>query len=166
MEAKKPAVKPPKIETLGPKTFYDNHVGAEFVHPAEQLSMSDAFYIKNAKDCKFDFQGKIKNIFIEGCHGLKVTVLSMISMVEIVNSNGVSVKCNGKVPLVQIDGSMDVNVHLSKDSMETKVVSSKSTQMNVHFIGTKGDPVSEPIPAQFQSTVVNGKLVTVATELE
>ncbi len=167
MEAKKtaPVAKPPSITQTGPKIFYEYHIDGNFVFKPEDLNMSDGYFIREARNCTFEFQGKIKNIFVENCRNVKITCKDIISVVEIVNTNRVTIYCNGRVPAIQIDGSMDVNVHLSEESKGTKIVSSKSSQMNVHFMGLDKEIVSEAIPAQFESTVVNGKLVTLPAEL-
>ena len=71
MEKKAP--KKPSITQTGPKVFYDNHVDAEFVFKAEDLHMNDGYFISQAKNCKFDFQGKVLNIFLDKCTNVQIT---------------------------------------------------------------------------------------------
>ena len=75
MEAKKEQKKEakPLISKLGPKTFYDNHVDANFVMKAEELNMNDSYFIQNAKNTTFDFQGKFLNVTLEKCFNVTVT---------------------------------------------------------------------------------------------
>ena len=86
-------------------------------------------------------------------------------MVEVVNSNKIKVICTGRIPAIQIDGSMDVNVTLNEESKGTRIISSKSSQMNVLFQDSDGELKSQAIPCQFETSLVDGKLVTVPTDL-
>ena len=72
-KAAKP-VKPPGISKTGPNTFYENHVDANFVFKAEELTMGDGFYLKEARNSSFDYQGKVKNVFLERCENVKLIV--------------------------------------------------------------------------------------------
>jgi len=67
------AVKPPTITENGPKKFYENHVDANIVLKESDVTLNDAYFIRDSKNCTFDFQGKIKNIFLEKCTNVKVT---------------------------------------------------------------------------------------------
>ncbi len=167
MEAKKPAAKvlEPKISHMGAKTFYDNHVKANVVIKADETGMSDAYCITNTKDSTFEFQGKMCSVCLEKCYNVTVKCQTLISIAEIVNSRKVNIFCNVHVPTVQVDGSNDVNIHLTAESLDTKVVTSKSSQVNIHFPGKDKETTSESIPYQFESHIVDGKLSIKPAEL-
>jgi len=65
----------------------------------------------------------------------------------------------GRVPSVAIDKCSGVQVFLSKSSLETEIVTSKSSEMNI--VIPKGDDVVElPVPEQYVTKVKDGKLLT------
>ena len=71
----KPEVKkaaPGVINRTGPKTYCECHNGENVVFKPEDLSMSDGYYIREAKNSTFDFQSKIRNIFVEKCSRVKI----------------------------------------------------------------------------------------------
>ena len=84
MEAKKE----PTISKEGQKTFFENHTDAEHTFKAEDLHMSDSYFIRKANNSKFIFQGKVKNIFLEGCKGVELTCMVLCFMNIECNSNG------------------------------------------------------------------------------
>jgi len=87
-----------------------------------------------------------------------------ISGVEVVNSNSVEVQVLGKVPNVAIDKTAGVQLYLGKDSLDTAIVSSNSSVMNVLIPGkAEGDDLIElAIPEQFKTAVDarHSKLIT------
>jgi adenylyl cyclase-associated protein len=50
-----------------------------------------------------------------------------------VNCNSVEAQVLGRVPSIAIDKTSGCQVFLSKDSLETEIVTSKSSEMNVSF---------------------------------
>ncbi len=56
----------------GPNTFYENYANANLIFKAEDLAISDGYYLREAKDSNFDFQGKVRNIFLERCTSVKI----------------------------------------------------------------------------------------------
>jgi adenylyl cyclase-associated protein len=73
----------------------------------------------------------------------------------------------GRVPTVAIEKTDGCQVYLSRKSLDTEIVSSKSSAMNVLIPNENDDDFKEePIPEQFK-TVFNAtsrKLCTTATE--
>ena len=61
-----------RITKSGPNTFYENHSKANLILKAEELTMGDGFYLREAKDSNFEFQGKVRNIFLEKCTSVKL----------------------------------------------------------------------------------------------
>jgi len=70
------------------------------------------------------------------------------------------------VPSITIDKCSGVQIYLSKDSLHTEVVTSKSDQMNVLIPGAKeGDDLIElPVPEQYKTLVKGKRLVTETME--
>jgi len=56
-------------------------------------------------------------------------------------------------------------VYLSATSLDTQIVSAKSSEMNVLVPGADGEFVESPLPEQYKSTFVDGKWVTEQTDI-
>ena len=54
-----------------------------------------------------------------------------------------------KVTSVAIDKTDGIIVHLPASSLDTEVVASKSSEMNLSWVGADGEPVEKPIPEQY-----------------
>ena len=69
----------------------------------------------------------------------------------------------GSVPTVMIDSTDGCQIFLSKQSLKTEIVSSKSSEMNVCV--PKGQDYTEiPIPEQFKTVIKGRKMTTMPTE--
>merc|ERR1712137_514542 len=107
---------------------------------------------------------KINSICIDNCNKCGVVFNNAIAVVELVNCNGVEIQCRGRVPSFAIDKCSSIQVILSKDCLDTEIVTSKSDQVNVQIPGPDGDLVELAVPEQFKTTIDNGKLSTGCVE--
>jgi adenylyl cyclase-associated protein len=107
-------------------------------------------------------KGKVNSISVDNCTKTAIVFDNAISSVELVNCKKVQVQVNEKVPTISVDKCAGVSIFLSNDSLDTAVVSSLSSEMNVYV--PNGDESTElPIPDQFTTTYdkVTKKLKTV-----
>jgi adenylyl cyclase-associated protein len=86
-------------------------------------------------------------------------------MIELLNCFRVQVHCVGFVPALQIDNCSEIHIHLSEASLKTKIVSSKSSEVNINFPGQDKETVTDVVPWQYETTIVDGKLVSQPSEL-
>ena len=106
---------------------------------------------------------KINSICIDSCNKCGIVFNNCIAVVEVINCNGVEIQCQGKVPAFAIDKCSSIQVILSKDCLETEIVTSKSDQVNILI--PDGEDLSElAVPEQYKTTIVDGKLVTGCVE--
>jgi adenylyl cyclase-associated protein len=153
---------PPKLALEGNKwvvEFQDNNKNIQIT----ETEAKQTVYIYKSDNSVVHISGKINNITLDACRRTGVVFESAISAVELVNCNSVEVQIKGKVPSIAIDKCSGVQLYLSKDTLDVEIVSSKSDQMNVLLPG-EGDLAELPIPEQFKTSVVNGKLVTSTVE--
>lgn len=59
-----------------------------------------------------------------------------------------------------IDKTDGIIVHLPASSLDTEVVASKSSEMNLSWIGADGEPVEKPIPEQYVHRINDKGAVT------
>jgi len=119
---------------------------------ADQVSIKHSVSIYNCVGATIIVGGKCNTITIDGCKNTSVVFQDVLALCEVVNSRGVKVQCKGKVPTVSIDKTDGIVVYVSREAMyETKIVASKSSEMNVQFPGATDDDawIEKVIPEQY-----------------
>jgi adenylyl cyclase-associated protein len=144
-----PQVKgPPKLEfqTAGKKWVVENQTGMCEVQIAD---MKETVYIYGCAGATIDIKGKCKSIVVDSCKKLNVHFDNAMASCEIVNSQRMNIFCREYVASVAIDKTDGIVVTLPASSMETKVVASKSSEMNLAWPDASGEMIERPIPEQF-----------------
>lgn len=155
----------PRIELDGKKWIVENIANrSEDPVIISETHLSQVVYIYRCNNTVVQIQGKVNAITIDGCSKCGVIFDNVVSCCEVVNGTSIQVQVNGKVPSIAIDKTSGCIVFLSKDSLQTEIVSSKSSEMNVSIpSGPNGDYEEIPLPEQYISKVVNGKIHTAPT---
>ena len=112
-------------------------------------------------------KGKVNSILIDSCSRVGLLFDDVLSTVEFINSQNVQMQVIGRVPTVAIEKTDGCQVYLSRKSMDTQIVSSKSSAMNVLVPNEHDDDFTEhPVPEQFKTSIdlKSRKLATTATE--
>lgn len=108
--------------------------------------------------------GKVKNVAIDGCKKCGVIVDEVVGSIEFVNCESVKLQINGKCPIISVDKVDGFQLFLSKDSLDSKLVASKSSEMNINVPSKtdEDDYVESAVPEQFVTTynVASGKFTT------
>ena len=133
----------------------------------DQTDLKHTVYIYQCKECTITVKGKVNSILIDSCNRVGLLFDDVLSTVEFINSANVQMQVFGRVPTVTIEKTDGCQVYLSKNSLDTEIVSSKSSAMNILVPNEHDDDFSEqPVPEQFKTVVnqKNRKLVTIATE--
>lgn len=68
---------------------------------------------------------------IDDCQKTSVVFEDVVASFEVVNCKSVEVQVQNAVPSIAIDKTSGIQVYLSKNSLHTEIVSSKSDSMNV-----------------------------------
>ena len=122
-------------------------------------------YLYKNDNCVLNVQGsKVNSICIDSCNKCGIVFNNCIAVVELINCNGVEIQCQGKVPAFAIDKCSSIQVILSKECLDTEIVTSKSDQVNILIPGQDGDLVELAVPEQYKTTIDNGKLITGCVE--
>merc|ERR1712063_133153 len=163
--AKKTSVKKgtPKFQLEGNKwvcEFQDDNNSLVI----EETEPKHTVYLYKNDNCVVNVKGnKINSICIDSCNKCGIVFNNAIAVVEVVNCNRVEIQCQGKVPSFAIDKCSSIQVILSKECLDTEIVTSKSDQVNVLI--PDGDDLSElAVPEQYKTTIVDNKLVTNCVE--
>lgn len=158
--AKKAATpaKPPKFALEGNKWVVEFQVDNKNI-VIDNTEAKQTVYIYKCKNSTVQIKGKVNAITFDDCTKTAVVFDTVVSSFEVVNCTSVEVQVTGKVPSFAIDKTSGCQVYISKDSLETEIVTSKSSELNVMF--PHGDDLTEvAVPEQYKSFIRDGKLVT------
>jgi len=74
----------------------------------------------------------------------------------------IQMQCTGTMSSLNIDKVQEMQVYLSNDCLGTSIITSLSCDVSIVLPSQnpEQDSVEQAIPYQFQTTIVNGKLVT------
>lgn len=124
--------------------------------------------------------GKCKAIQVDSCDAVNIQIgetdaegnvtfapdaCGVISAIEIVNCNNVKVFGYGPIPSIAIDKTQACVIYLTASSIGCRILSSKSSEMNVNHQDEHGDWKESPIPEQFVTTFANGKWTTSVSDI-
>lgn len=110
---------------------------------------SETVYIFGCIGATIDVTGKCKSIILDSCKKTKVYFDSAMASCEVVNCQRIDLFVRDKVHAVAIDKTDGIVVHLPASSLDTEVVASKSSEMNISFPDSNGDIIERPIPEQY-----------------
>lgn len=109
----------------------------------------ETVYILGCIGANITVNGKCKSIILDSCKKTQVHFDSCFASCEVVNCQRVQLYCREKVTSVAIDKTDGIVVHLPPTSMDSEVVASKSSEMNISWVGADGETVEKPIPEQY-----------------
>jgi len=162
--APKPAVeKPPVFARDGKKWLIENQKNNTNL-VVDNAEMNNVVYIFKCINSTIVVKNKINSIVMDSCKKSSVVFDSLVSSVEFINCQSVQMQVLGIVPTVTIDKTDGCQMYLSKDSLSTEIVTSKSSELNVMIPKSDGDYSEHPIPEQFKTTVGPKGLNTVIIE--
>lgn len=161
----KAPVRPPVCVLNGNKWIVEYQFNPTQPLYIKGVEKNQTVYIYKCTGTVIVVEGKCNSICVDGCKKSAVVFDDLVATCEVVNCQSTKVQVKGRVPAISIDKSGGVQVYLSKNSLETEIITSTSSEMNV-IIPPKNpedqmaDPIELPIPEQFKTTVKNFKLVT------
>ena len=144
----------------------ENYVNHPSVLTLTECDMKQLVYISKCVNTTIHVDCKVKSITLDGCKQVNLIVHSVISSVELVNSDRCKVQAVHELPSLCIDKCSGVSVTLSDKSLECEFTTSKSSEMNVSVpIGTDGDYKELPIPEQYVHKVNTSGQISLHTSV-
>lgn len=157
--------KPPRKDLDGNKWVLENYenTGSDIVEIPAQLSQS--ILISRCHHCVIKVTGKANAIAIDNCSNLSVLVGSLVSSLDVIKSPKLQVQVDGVVPTVLLDQVDGAIVYLGNQSLDTEVLTSKSTGVNIVLPRKEGGEADDdekecPLPEQIRSVVRGGAVVS------
>lgn len=148
------------------KWVVENHEGNHDV-VIEETAINQAVYIFNCKNSTIRIKGKVNAVTMDSCTKCGIAVDSTVSTVDIVNSKSFALQVFKVVPTIAVDKCDSGEIYLSKECLGVEILSAKSSSLNVLVPETDAedsDFKEVPVPEQFKTTIVDGKLTTVTVE--
>lgn len=124
---------PPKLEyqDAGFKWVVEYQTETSGVAEITIQQMKEVVYIFGCVGGTIDIKGKCKSITVDGCKKTKVYFDATMASCEIVNCQRVEIHCRQKCPAVAIDKTDGIVVYLPPTSLDSEILASKSSEMNV-----------------------------------
>ncbi|KAI1207955.1 adenylate cyclase associated N terminal-domain-containing protein [Annulohypoxylon truncatum] len=143
--------KPPKKELDGNKWTIENF--DKHPEPIEiEAEMSHSILISRCNQTTIIVKGKANAVTIENTQRLSLVIDSLVSTVDVVKSSNFALQVLGTLPTILLDQLDGAQVYLSKESISTRVFSSKSAGINVNVLAGDDDDYKEiPLPGQICS---------------
>ncbi|KAF9968552.1 hypothetical protein BGZ70_002456 [Mortierella alpina] len=156
--------KNPELRASGMENFENNN---EVV--LDNVELNQSVYIYGCKNSTIQIKSKVATVAVDSCTKTGVCLESLISSLDLVNSKSVQVQILGKAPTISLDKVDSAMVYLSKDCLDIEILTSKCSAVNILTPdstedGAEGDFVERPVPEQFLTKIVDGKVVTVPVE--
>ncbi|KAI2635394.1 adenylate cyclase associated N terminal-domain-containing protein [Xylaria nigripes] len=143
--------KPPKKELDGNKWMIENY--EKHPEPIEiEVSMSQSVLISKCSHTTIILKGKANAVTIENSLRLSLVVDSLVSTVDVVKSSNFALQVLGHLPTILLDQLDGAQIYLGKESISTRIFTSKSSSINVNVLaGEEEDYVEIPLPYQICS---------------
>lgn len=129
-----------------------------------ETNLKQNVYVYRCLNSVINISGKVKNVAIDGCKKCAIIVDKVVSSIEFVNCESVKLQVSGSCPIVSVDKVDGFQLFLSKESLDTKLVTSKSSEMNINVPSNEdeSDFKEHPVPEQFVTTYdpATGKFTT------
>lgn len=145
-------VKKPPVKVLeGNKWTIENYDKES--DPIEiEAQLSHSVLISKCNNSTIIIKGKANSVTVENTNRLSLVVDTLISSVDVVKSQNFALQVLGTLPTVLMDQIDGAAVYFSKESTATKIIHSKSANINLNVIsGPEDDYLEVPLPAQLSS---------------
>ncbi|CAF1354366.1 unnamed protein product [Didymodactylos carnosus] len=159
------ASQPPKLVLEGNKWV------VEYQHnqpnlKIDETNMKHTVYIYKCTNSTIRIVGKVNSIVLDSCTKVGLQFDSVVSLVEFINCKSTKLQVIDFVPTIQIEKTDGCHIYLSKKSLQTEFITSKSSEMTVNVPFGDGEYREIPVPEQFKTKLNPGEksLTTVPNE--
>lgn len=129
-------------------------------------SPKEQVYIYKCENATIKVNGKIKSIIMDSCIRTNLIFESAISSCEVVNCKNLQIQCTAVCPSYAIDKTDGCIIYLTKEAVPiSRLVTTKSSEMNVSWEDESGEQVEVPVPEQFVHSLANGALKSEVSDL-
>ncbi|KAG5928459.1 hypothetical protein E4U42_000592 [Claviceps africana] len=143
--------KPARIDLDGNKWTIENHDKEQ--EPIEiETTLSQSVLISRCNNTTVILKGKANQVTVENSARLSLIVDTLVSTVDVVKAQNFALQVIGTLPTVMLDQVDGGQVYFSKESIGTKIFTSKSSGINLNIISGPDEDYREvPLPSQICS---------------
>jgi len=156
--------KPAKCALEGKKWVVEYQNGNRNIVIGE-TEMKQTVYIYKCENSTIQVIGKVNALTMDSCKKSALVFDEAISSLDFINCQSVQSQILVSVPTVSIDKTDGCMIYLSKDSLETQIVTAKSSEMNILVPDKTGEFKEFAIPEQFRTHWNGKKLVTEVSDM-
>jgi len=122
-------------------------------------STADGVFISNCTSSVITVTGKLSSISLLNCTDTAVVFENIIASVEVNRGKKIQLQANGSIPQILFDSTEGATVFLSNDAQSAEIICAHSELINIIIPGDEDD-MELPVPSQYVTRIVDGKLVT------
>jgi len=155
------STKPPKFALDGKTWWVENQTSNKSI-VIDDTNVKQSVFISGCVDCVITIKGKINQITMENSSKTGIVFESVVASVDVVNSKKIQMQCTGVMQSLGIDKVHEMQIYLNAECLGVSIITSLSSDISVLLPGKNADQdmVEQAIPYQFQTRVVDGKLIT------
>lgn len=158
----------PKVELQGGKKWAVEYQQKNQNIVIDQTDMRQTVYVYKCIDSLIQIKGKVNAITVDGCQRVSLVFDDCVASVELINCKSCKLQVMNKVPTITVDKTDGAQIYLSKESLDTSVVTSKSSEMNINIPDDEDDFTEIPVPEQYTTKFdpATKKLVTEVNSID
>lgn len=166
--AKEEVKKEPKKELKYNSWYVENYGKEVLKFEGDDATPSHSFALIKCTDTTVVISGKVKNVMIENCSGVKLIMDSVISMIELLNCKKITCTIKGVCPQFMIERTQGVQLYLFPTAKTCKINSTCSQSMVINYPLTDAAEDDEwldvTIPETYVTQIKNDKVVSEALD--
>lgn len=125
--------------------------------------INHSILISRCKNTTIRINGKANALSIDNAEKTSIIIDSMVSSIDVIKCPRFALQVVGTLPTLLLDQVDGATVYLGKDSLNTEILSSKSSSVNIN-LPADDDFVENPVPEQIRTYIKDGKLVNEIVE--
>lgn len=126
----------------------------------ENAQMRQAVFVHKCEDCTLLIKGKVKRIVIDDCSNLSLKFESVLSGLEVYNSQKIAATVNGMLSTASVIKTSRFQLDLSEESQQCEISASCSSDIYLSYPKADGSRGHFHIPEQTRTTWNGEKFVT------
>lgn len=116
-----------------------------------EAALTHSILISRCNNTTIIIKGKANQVTVENSNRLSLVVDTLVSTVDVVKAPNFALQVMGTIPTVMMDQVDGASIYLSKESIATKLFTSKSAGINLNVISDDDDYKEVPLPSQMCS---------------
>jgi adenylyl cyclase-associated protein len=129
-----------------------------------EAEMQHSILVSRCKNTTIRVNGKANAISLDNSEKTSLVIDSLVSSVDVIKCPGFALQVVGTLPTILLDQVDGATIYLSKESLNTEILTSKSSSVNINLPTPEEDFAESPVPEQMRTYVKNGRLVSEIVE--